>query len=31
MIDGRKKKELWFASLIRQKNSVGFCLTPLYG
>jgi len=31
VIDGRKKKELWFASLIRQKNSVGFCLTPLYG
>jgi len=31
VIDGRKKNELWFASLIRQKDGVGFYLTPLCG
>lgn len=29
IIDGRKKDELWFASIIMQKDSVGFYLTPL--
>jgi hypothetical protein len=27
VIDGRKRDELWFASVIQQKNSVGFYLT----
>jgi hypothetical protein len=27
VIDGRKRKELWFASVIQQKDSVGFYLT----
>ena len=26
IIDGRKRDELWFASIIRQKDSVGFYL-----
>jgi hypothetical protein len=28
VIDGRERKELWFASIIRQKDSVGFYFTP---
>jgi hypothetical protein len=28
VIDGRKRKELWFASIIQQKDSVGFYFTP---
>ncbi len=28
MIDGRQRDELWFASLIQQKDSVGFYFTP---
>ena len=30
VIDGRKKKELWFASVIQQKASVGFYFLPVY-
>lgn len=30
VIDGRKKKELWFASVIQQKGSVGFYFLPVY-
>jgi hypothetical protein len=29
VIDGRKKDELWFASVIQQKDSVGFYLTAM--
>jgi hypothetical protein len=29
IIDGRKKDELWFASVIQQKHSVGFYFMPL--
>jgi hypothetical protein len=28
VIDGRPRKELWFASIIQQKDSVGFYFTP---
>jgi len=28
VIDGRPRKELWFASIILQKDSVGFYFTP---
>jgi len=28
VIDGRKRDELWFASIIQQKDSVGFYFTP---
>lgn len=28
MIGGRQRKELWFASIIQQKDSVGFYFTP---
>ena len=31
VIDGKKKDDLWFASVIQQKDSVGFYLTALYG
>ena len=30
VIDGRKKDELWFASVIQQKHNVGFYFMPLY-
>jgi hypothetical protein len=30
VIDGRKKDELWFASVIQQKHSVAFYFMPLY-
>ena len=30
VIDGRKKDELWFASVIQQKHSVDFYFMPLY-
>jgi hypothetical protein len=29
VIDGRKKDELWFASVIQQKHNVGFYFMPL--
>lgn len=29
VIDGRKRDELWFASIIQQKSSVGFYLTGM--
>jgi len=29
VIDGRKKPELWFASIIQQKDSVGFYFMPI--
>ena len=28
VIGGRQRKELWFASIIQQKDSVGFYFTP---
>ena len=28
VIDGRQRDELWFASIIQQKDSVGFYFTP---
>jgi hypothetical protein len=28
VIGGRERKELWFASIIQQKDSVGFYFTP---
>jgi len=28
VIDGHPRKELWFASIIQQKDSVGFYFTP---
>jgi hypothetical protein len=28
LIGGRQRKELWFASIIQQKDSVGFYFTP---
>ena len=28
VIDGRPRKELWFASIIQQKDSIGFYFTP---
>jgi hypothetical protein len=30
VIDGRKRDELWFASIIQQKDSVGFYFTCMY-
>lgn len=30
-VDGREKKELWFASVIQQKHNVGFYYMPLHG
>jgi hypothetical protein len=30
VVDGRKKDELWFASVIQQKHNVGFYFMPLY-
>lgn len=30
VIDGRKKDELWFASVIQQKHNVGFYFMPIY-
>src|SRR5215472_3580550 len=29
VVDGRKKDELWFASVIQQKHNVGFYFMPL--
>jgi len=31
VIDGRKKDELWFASVIQQKHNIGFYFMPIYG
>ena len=30
VIDGRRKDEIWFASVIQQKHNVGFYFMPLY-
>jgi hypothetical protein len=30
VIDGRKKGELWFASILQQKHNVGFYFMPLH-
>ena len=30
VIDGRKKNEIWFASIIQQKHNVGFYFMPVY-
>jgi len=30
IIDGRRKDELWFASIIQQKHNVGFYFMPIY-
>lgn len=30
VIDGRKRDDLWFASIIQQKDSVGFYFTCMY-
>ena len=30
VIDGRRREELWFASVIEQKHNVGFYFMPLY-
>ena len=30
VIDGRKKDELWFASIIQQKHNVGVYFMPMY-